>query len=487
MSRAFRWLPALLLTLPLVTGCGGKGSTAPRTPALGPPFVTSVNGATSPTGPTGSTVVLEGVNFGTSQGTARVLFDNGSGTAVPAVIASASDWSNTYIVTTVPSGAGTGPVRVQTSVATSDSLTFTVTQNSSFSPSTISWSATTSLPVGLSGHAAAFASLHKDTTTTNVVYVTGGADSTDTPRSNVLYAVVQSGGQLGAWTSTASLPAAVSFHAAAVATPANARTRSTGFLYVIGGATNASGQPTAAVYRGILNSDGSVASWAGVTSLPVATHSLGAAVFHGDLYVAGGATSGNTPSAAVYHARIDSTGALGAWQALPSLPAGRSYHGFASFAEFLYCLGGESGADTPNDSSYTAGVSLDGDIVEAQIDLRSGGLATAWAANSGGLKKAVAKHTAVVAGGNVLITGGLYNGASSGSTEESYAQFNPDGSIGSFNGATGSSTISSAGGGNLFNHAALPYLDPAGVEHVLVIGGDDVNTPGKKHAGVWYY
>ena len=110
---------------------------------------------------------------------------------------------------------------------------------------------------------------------------------------------------------------------------------------------------------------------------------------------------------------------------------------------------------------------------------------TVFAASS--LTKAVSKHTAVIAGGNVLITGGLYNAAATGSSEESYAQLNSDGSLGSFNGATGSHTIASAGGKNLFNHVAIAYVDAVGVAHVLVLGGDDVNAPGKKRKEVWFY
>ena len=90
-------------------------------------------------------------------------------------------------------------------------------------------------------------------------------------------------------------------------------------------------------------------------------------------------------------------------------------------------------------------------------------------------------------GGTVLVTGGLYSAANTGSTEETYAQINSDGTVGSFNGATGVHTILSAGGKNLFNHAALGYVDANGVAHVLVLGGDDVNAPGKKRAEVWFY
>ena len=47
--------------------------------------------------------------------------------------------------------------------------------------------------------------------------------------------------------------------------------------------------------------------------------------------------------------------------------------------------------------------------------------------------------------------------------------------------------VAVTGGGNLFNHAATGYLDAAGAFHVLVVGGDDVNTPTKKRKGVFYY
>jgi len=72
--------------------------------------------------------------------------------------------------------------------------------------------------------------------------------------------------------------------------------------------------------------------------------------------------------------------------------------------------------------------------------------AAGWTANGNKLKKAVSKQTAVVAGGDVLVTAGLYNGDATGATEKSYAGLNSDGSTTAFNGATGANTISSAGG-----------------------------------------
>ena len=103
------------------------------------------------------------------------------------------------------------------------------------------------------------------------------------------------------------------------------------------------------------------------------------------------------------------------------------------------------------------------------------------------MTKAVGKNTVVLSGGYVLTTAGIYNGAKNGASEESYAQVGSDGTVSSFNGATGSHTIVSAGGVNLFNHAALSYIDGTGAAHVLVVGGDNLNHPGQKSAAVWFY
>jgi hypothetical protein len=320
-----------------------------------------------------------------------------------------------------------------------------------------------------------------------VVYVVGGADSTNAPRDSVLYATVSSTGALGAWTKATVLPAPLAFAAAVVATPGNAPVTGNSYLYVLGGDSTASGKPVATVYVGTLAATGAVTSWATTTALPAAVHSCGAVIFNGSVYVAGGSGSGNAPVATVYRAAIQSNGTLGAWQTLTALPFARSYFGFGANGTFLYAFGGDSGTVTPNDSSSLR-VSVISDVVYAQIDVHTGNLTAAgWALNANTLKKAVSKHTAVVAGGNVLITAGLYNGATTGSTEETYAGLNPDGSTSPFNGTTGASTISSAGGGNLFNHAAVGYLDATGAFHMLVVGGDDVNTPTKKHKGVFYY
>lgn len=91
--------------------------------------------------------------------------------------------------------------------------------------------------------------------------------------------------------------------------------------------------------------------------------------------------------------------------------------------------------------------------------------------------------------GAAIFHGQLYvGGGATRSSEESYAQLGAAGVVGAFNGATGANTIGSlSGGANLFKHAAVGYTDGSGAFHVLVAGGDDVNAPGTKHNGVFFY
>ena len=79
------------------------------------PSITSLS-ATS--GTTGSSLTVNGTNFGGSQGTSAVKFNG--------VAASVSSWNNTQIGASVPSSATTGPVTVTVGSNTSNGVTFTV-------------------------------------------------------------------------------------------------------------------------------------------------------------------------------------------------------------------------------------------------------------------------------------------------------------------------------------------------------------------------
>lgn len=453
------------------------------------PAIRYVNGATKPSGNHGSTVIVEGNAFGDVQGDGAVLFSDGNGGTITGEISAPDDWTDTFIVTRVPSGAETGNIVVVNSTGQSNSLPFIVTETATFSPSVINWTQTTELPEGLSGHSAVFlpvASQNGDTE--NYVHVAGGAGNANEPVSDVYYTAIQPTGQLGSWQTVSSLPGPRAFHTSVVASPFNSRVSNDGHIYILGGIGELDGQPVSTVYRAPVQSDGSIGGWSTARSLPQPLHSTGAVIFRSWLYVAGGATNDNEPVSSVYRARIDSLGQIGEWEELAPLASPRAYHRFSSFGGYLYAVAGDNNAIDPNDGNYTNNDSKLREVVYARINLRTGELTEAgWQVNSEEMSKRTSKHSALVAGGNFLVTAGLYSGAHTGSSENSYAQINSDGSVGTFNGATGSNTISSQGGGNLFNHAAISYVDADGVARVMVIGGDDVNNNGNKRSTVWYY
>ncbi len=451
------------------------------------PDLDFVNSATKPSGNTGSTVILEGNAFGDLQGTGTVAFSDGLGGTVIAPIAAPDDWTNTFIVSTVPSGAQSGPVLVTTATGESNTLEFTVTQNAAFSPSTIFWSETTAMPEPLAGHSAVYVPIDDATgATVQRAYVVGGTRLDETLSGQIHHSRIQAAGGLDPWVSATSLTEPRAFSAAVAATPFNSKVPGSGRILTLGG-IDENGEPSSTVYSMELDMDGNLGPATEETPLPTALHSAGAVIFRSYIYLAGGATAGNEPVASVYRAAIDTLGALGEWEALDPMPGPRAHHGFQTFGGYLYAIGGDAGAVSPQGGLDAAGQSrLDG-VVYVRLNLRNGEFFSGWAENSSNLGKARSKHAALVAGGNMFASSGLYSAAKTGSSENTYAQINSDGSIGSFGGATGSNTLQSAGAGNLFNPAAFAYVDGDGVAHVMVLGGDNVNDPGQRSGRVFYY
>jgi hypothetical protein len=452
------------------------------------PDLDFVNGASKPSGKIGSTIVIEGDAFGDVRGVGKVLFSDGAGGTIEATITNEDDWTNTFILTTVPSGAATGDLVVVTATGTSNALTFTVTSEATFSPSLVDWTRTQDLPVGVSGHAAVFVPIDDaGGNTVFHVHVTGGAADDSVPRTDVNFSVIRADGTLAPWTATTPLPAGRAFHASVVATPFNSRVQGDGWLYVLGGVETKGGDPVATVYRAPLNPDGTLGGWSETTPLPEALHSLEAVVFRSSIYIVGGSRIGDEPVATVYRAPIDTLGELGAWEALPAMPGPRSYHELTLIGNCLQVFDGDSAAVAPDDAALT-GTRI-GEIARTRIDLRTGDLvAGGWVIDNTTPPKSRSKHTAIIAGGGVLRTAGLYDGIGAfGSSENFFAQIASDCDVGDFSGANNNNSIASKGGGNLFNHAAISYVDANGVARVMILGGDDVDNPGVKRKAVWIF
>lgn len=162
-----------------------------------------------------------------------------------------------------------------------------------------------------------------------LIYV-GGTDGT-TAQSTVYATRVTADGNLGTWTAGAALPAPRARAAVAFLG---------GQVYVIGGA-DASGAPTDTVYVGTPDSSGAVPSWTASDTLELPAPRDGATVaVAGDgLFLVGGRDASG-PTATVWKATLDTTGALQAWKPTTSLPAARTLSGAVIEGAFIYVLGG---------------------------------------------------------------------------------------------------------------------------------------------------
>lgn len=481
----------------MLLGCGGN---APP-PAV--PAITDINGGLAASGTVGSSFIVGGTGFGDlAVATPGYSLDFRDATS-NAVMASATvdyvagGWKNVSITATVPNTLTAGTtykVTVSTPGGTSQSVSFVVATSVTFSPSTISWLAGPTLPAAAHGFPTVVAAVGG----TSYVYAVGGntaaSGTANGKASNSATVYMNSfNGDTGAlanatWAAATALPSPRGFSAAVAANGFNSKLAANGALYVLGGLDDA-GSASSTVWMALLGPDGTIpaagaGSWTAVAPLPQPLFAHAAVIFHGRIYVAGGNDSTGTPVAAVYSAAVNPDGTLSNWTAAPSLPDKRAYHQLLAIGANLYVLGGTNAAADPVGNAVSAGAQSS--IFENPINLQDGTLAASWSTNATAMTKAREKASAVSAGGYVLVSGGLYAGASTGSSEQSYAAINPDGTIAAFNGATGVHTITaSTGGYNFYNQSTAFFADAGGRPHVFILGGADVNS-GAVHAQVWY-
>jgi hypothetical protein len=453
------------------------------------PSVSRVNGVTKPSGLIGMTVLIEGTAFGDYRH-GKVFFAAADGTPIQAVIAdTVNDWTDAYVVTTVPAGtANASQITVQTATGTSSAVAFNLISGSTFSPSTITWTQTSALPQSLQGLGAVFVpSANVAANPANYVFVVGGAaDQTNVATTAVYRAQAQQSGGLAAWgAATNPLPVARAYHATAAAsayTAALDTTTTEAYLYAIGG-IDATGATVNTVYYSKIALDGSNGAWQTTIPLPVALHSASAVAFRGFLYIAGGADGQNAPTSSAWRAAVNADGTLGAWQTITTLPGGAAYQSLVNFGPYLYAVGGDGSAVAPMQGT-TSGGEMSG-VYLARVNLRTGDIPATWTPLST-MSKGRSKHNSLVSGGFMFTTSGVYAG-SAGSSENTYSQINADGTVGSWNGATGTNTIGSLLGYDLYNEAAISFVDATGRGHVLVVGGAKRQAPGRASAAVVYY
>ena len=154
----------------------------------------------------------------------------------------------------------------------------------------------------------------------------------------------------------------------------------------------------------------------------------------------------------------------------------------ASFGPYVYVVGGDNGTVAPTLNTLSG--SETNSAYVGRIDMRNGTL-PAWAPVTG-MGKARSKGAVVAAGGSLLVSSGIYAGQA-GSSENTYASITSDGSLASWNGATGSNTIDVLLGYAVYNTASVFFLDAQGRGHVMLLGGAKRSTAGQPSAAVVYY
>ena len=154
--------------------------------------------------------------------------------------------------------------------------------------------------------------------------------------TDVRKAQVQSDGNIGAWSSTTSLPAGRTYHGSVAYN---------GYIYVIGGGSGGSPDATT-VYFATIDASGNVGTWNTAANALSQTWGLGElAVCNGYLYVIGGLLGG-TASSSVYYSQIGGGGVPGTWTSTTSLPAAKSRLNFDNlvYNSRIYVIGGYDGS-----------------------------------------------------------------------------------------------------------------------------------------------
>jgi hypothetical protein len=187
-------------------------------------------------------------------------------------------------------------------------------------------------------------------------YTTGACTGSGQYSSDVRYASINSDGTLGSWSAaTAQL---------ATGTMLLQIAAYNGYMYVLGGRTNATGAVSTVLY-GTIGSTGDITTWNTGTAMDAGgvgsvRRNFGVAISNGYIYAAGGENaSGTKLSSTEYAALSASDGSVGSWTNGTSLATtnqsttARSGTGLVAYAGNLYIVGGvDSGGNTLQDIQY---------------------------------------------------------------------------------------------------------------------------------------
>jgi hypothetical protein len=250
------------------------------------------------------------------------------------------------------------------------------------------------------------------------IYLIGGCtvafnncDTNGEVLSDVRYAPLNTGGNVGSWTVGPALPQA---RGEAAVTIYN------NYIYVLGGlgpcgAGGIFSFCSQTYYNSIDPSTGALGgSWTSGTTLNTAGRDRATAITNnGYIYLGGGRSNGGAITASVEWTSLDaSTGATGTWAQTTGFPEAREHPTLAAYAGKVYVAGGWTGATSPTTVYYTT------------LNAGTGGI-TAW--NSAGNLQAGRDGLEVQ-----FYNGYMYAISGVSSTVIEYAPVNSDGTVGTF-------------------------------------------------------
>ncbi len=218
-----------------------------------------------------------------------------------------------------------------------------------------------------------------------------------------------SGGSIGNWSATTSLP---------TGTREGATVAYNNYIYIVGG-KDASGSSSSAnrVYYAAINTDGTVGAWSPTSSIPNYPYEHSLVAYNGYLYSYGGwGTTGLQSS--VYYAAINSNGTLGTWSLTSSMNQGRKMFAAAAYNGILYAFGGDI-------STTSAGETGSNTTSVEYAFIKADGSLGAWTTTT-------SMPIGSACGQGTIYNGKIYYSDSACTVGTIYAQINSDGSVGNW-------------------------------------------------------
>lgn len=244
------------------------------------------------------------------------------------------------------------------------------------------WSSTTQLPNAVYNSATVVYN--------GYIYEVGGAPNGGNGSSTTVYvAPINNDGTIGEWSTTSALPQQLAGHSALV---------NDGFIYAIAGHDTTGGFSNK-IYYAPINNDGTIGSWSIGATLPDYSFEGTSVVYDDRIYLLGGLAASFEPSANVYIGNINVDGSISSIQTSSNPMPSAVVEGTSVINNgYIYTLGGGPTFSAEGDEIHYAPINNDGTV-------------GVWQTSSTKLPTPVKKSSSVANDGYLYSVGGYGNGS----------------------------------------------------------------------------